>query len=110
VTGDIAPWKICRVGPYRSPRLPLGSALGSRSSQLARLPGDSTAHCGRARNEHFRPDVRRYGEDRLRFQFREGDAPSAPIARTSADIALILTRFNAGPAEYCVPDGPLTVN
>jgi hypothetical protein len=96
-TGDIAPWIICQTGSYRSSRLPLGSALGSRSFPFAGSPGYSTAHCGRARSEHFRPDVRRCGKDRLRFQFRQGDVAFRAHPRTPADIALILTRFNAVP-------------
>jgi hypothetical protein len=47
--------------------------------------------------EHFRPDVRRCGKDRLRFQFRQGDVAFRAHPRTPADIALILTRFNAVP-------------
>ena len=67
-TGDIAPWTICQIGPYRSSRLPLGSARGSPSSRLARSLGCSTAHCGRARKEKAGRVLSRRTENRLGFQ------------------------------------------
>jgi hypothetical protein len=65
---------ICQFGPCGQSRLPFGSVRGSRSSPLARSPGYSIAHCGRARKERFSPGVSRDARNWPALQLHQGDA------------------------------------
>jgi hypothetical protein len=72
---------ICQFGPCGQSRLPFGSVRGSRSSPLARSPGYSVAHCGRARKERFSPDVSRDARNWPALQLHEGDEANRSCCR-----------------------------